>query len=154
MNPQERVEKDIKKKMSSSGHKCYEAHPLLHAAPCNASVAFSYPLQRASTASHHVAGMLPSENADQGESSPVKNTPESQQQQITGQITNQDQAQGWLSTATALGAKVYFVICCLNHGSETKEGGVVLWGNSRSLAAKNTIFWQPLVLCLCGFPQT
>lgn len=93
MNPQERVEKDIKK-MSSSGHKCYEAHSLLHAAPCNASVAFSYSLQRTSTASHHVAGMLPSENAEQGELSPVKNTPKSQQQQIRGQTTNQDQAQG------------------------------------------------------------
>lgn len=63
-------------------------------------------------------------------SQPVKNTPKSQQQQISGQTTNQDQAQGWLSTAKALwwsqGAKVYFAICCLNHGWERKERGVVL----------------------------
>jgi len=38
-------------------------------------------------------------------------------------------------------------------GKKRKGSSAVLWQNSRSLAAKNTIFWQPLMLCLCGFPQ-
>lgn len=116
--------------------------------------AFSYPLQRSPTASHHMAGMLPTGSAAWKEPPPFQacwkhpKTPTPNNRSDSkprARYSLQRHSKDWKPHY----AKVCFLICYLNHSSETnkikkknegKKQGVVPWGDSRSLMVRTTIF--------------